>query len=407
MSDAVSTVEDISTPQHLDAASHPTACSEDTFARKAAGTMRHIHPIANGLSTDHPVRGIPFADDALLPRQPQWIENVGRHRNSGTWGRCDGAGHGPATSDSQWAVFTTAPHNPDYAWSVRHHPDHGRTVVLVRNKDVASLHESWIADNELPLLFRGGGYWWDGQRWYRPRQVYDEVAATFARRLAVDAHTVTGADLLTAGGADPTRAVLRTVEDIDPDTRSGNWLDGLALWAAQRPERARALTACVVDLEAPELDAGQLVDIEVLAAMDDLSTDLVQPMFDRGHFPASQAVLDGRSMWSKPVAADWLETHERSAGGLRDAMSTATPENPRLVTGNAEVWDFYTDSFTSAFRIESQLRNQRQLTNRRIAPRRRAGLSSLPCSPQAVAEPPSSTEPRTTALPWANSRLDR
>ncbi|GGM18975.1 hypothetical protein GCM10010129_74090 [Streptomyces fumigatiscleroticus] len=42
-----------------------------------------------------------------------------------------------------WLAFTTDPIAHHLGWAVRYHPDHGRTVLLLRDEDTASLHTYW------------------------------------------------------------------------------------------------------------------------------------------------------------------------------------------------------------------------------------------------------------------------
>ncbi|MFF3128066.1 hypothetical protein ACFVRD_38570 [Streptomyces sp. NPDC057908] len=70
--------------------------------------MSLIHPVANGLRTDHPVPGLPFINDERLPLDnPDAIERTGRNQGEGLWGRTDSL-HGGG-----WVAFTTEPKNPD------------------------------------------------------------------------------------------------------------------------------------------------------------------------------------------------------------------------------------------------------------------------------------------------------
>lgn len=325
--------------------------------------MRHIHPVANGVSTDHPVPGRPFVDDSHLPRHPKWIEAVGRHPGD-TWGRCDGPGYGRATTGGEWAAFTTDQSNPDLAWCVRFHPEHGRTVVLVRDGAAASLHAAWIGDEDGPLLFRAGGYWWDGEYWYRPLQVFDMAAGTFVHRRTAAAETVTAAHLLAGAAADPGRAALLTIDEITTDTPElppEQWLDHLALWASHRSERSRPLAECVVDLSAPELAEEQLLDLDSLAAMDSIDPDLARDFLARGsEFPNPQTGHNAPPGWSKPVAADWLEARQRSGLRISDTLLTTSADNHhQVLTGTNELWDRYTQSFTPVVRHELEQQPRR------------------------------------------------
>ncbi|MGW4033948.1 hypothetical protein ACWEFL_32415 [Streptomyces sp. NPDC004838] len=113
--------------------------------------MHTLRPLANGLRTDHPVPDLPFVDDSHIPLDdPRELEAVGRNRGDGRWGRYD-----LERQAGGWRAFTTDPLRHDLAWCVRHHPDHGRSVLLVRDADAAVMHTDWHGG---PLLFRAGGY---------------------------------------------------------------------------------------------------------------------------------------------------------------------------------------------------------------------------------------------------------
>lgn len=331
--------------------------------------MRNLFVVANGLSTDHPVPGRPFIDDSLLPTNPTWIERTGRHSGTGTWGRCDGPGFGPITD--QWAAFTTDQTNTDYAWCVRYHPEHGRSVVLIHDNDAAHLHTAWINSADGPLLLRAGGYWWDGTRWNRPQQVFDNASGTFARRRAVDAVCLTADQLLANTETDSSRATLVDITDTIAEDDIENWLDHLALWATARSTRSRALSACIVDISAPELAADRLLHLDDLAAMSDTDPLLAQKLLARGQqFPAHQTVIDGRERWAQPVAGDWHEQQQRSAAGIAETMSVPVPANPRgVIVGLNSLWDTLTASFTDALQRRRRPAPRRAI-ERLLAPQR-------------------------------------
>ncbi|MEV7297185.1 hypothetical protein AB0N79_37045 [Streptomyces microflavus] len=69
-------------------------------------------------------------------------------------------------------AFTTEPKNPEFAWAVHYHRLHGRTVLLIHDNDMSVLHHAWVHEPE-GILYRHGGYWWDGRIWHRPPQVWD------------------------------------------------------------------------------------------------------------------------------------------------------------------------------------------------------------------------------------------
>ncbi|MEU3658134.1 hypothetical protein AB0E67_36520 [Streptomyces sp. NPDC032161] len=138
--------------------------------------MPQIHPVANGLRTDHPVPGLPFISDERLPlHNPDAIERTGRNQGTGLWGRM------APLAGGGWVAFSTEPKNRTYAWAVRYHPEHGHTVLLIRDKDLSGLHNAW-KHGEGGFLFRYGGYWWNGTAWHRPSQVWDRAFEQFDAR---------------------------------------------------------------------------------------------------------------------------------------------------------------------------------------------------------------------------------
>ncbi|MDK9496146.1 hypothetical protein QEZ40_000488 [Streptomyces katrae] len=301
----------------------------------------HVHPLANGVRTDHPVPGLPFVDDSHVPLDegPEAIEAVGRHKGGGMWGRYD-----PSRQDGAWSAFTTDPLNHSLGWSVRYHPDHGRTVLLVRDDDIASLHSHWSGDQ---LLFRAGGYWWDGTTWYRPGQVWDPVEQEHERRKARAAVTVSAADMLD-GRADPARAHIGKVLTFDlKDPAPENWGDHLALWAQLHQEREGSLPLerCVVDLASPELTGAQLLGVPEMAELGGITASTLRSYISRGNseVPQPQATVGGRDQWARAVADDWVEARQRSYEGVRAIMSAGDRHD--LSRGAAEVRDHFAADF--------------------------------------------------------------
>ena len=96
--------------------------------------------------------------------------------------------------------LTTDPGRHDLAWVVRWHPDHGRSVVLYHDDNAVTAYTDYV---DGPLLFRSGGYWWDGTTWYRPEQVIDWAGEDYYRRPVPAAATVTAGGILAASAADP------------------------------------------------------------------------------------------------------------------------------------------------------------------------------------------------------------
>ncbi|UUY52341.1 hypothetical protein NRK68_34260 (plasmid) [Streptomyces yangpuensis] len=303
----------------------------------------HLYPLANGVRTDHPVPGLPFVDDSHIPLDegPEAIEAVGRNQDEGMWGRYD-----PNRQSGGWHAFTTDPLDHSLGWSVRYHPDHGRTVLLMSDGDTSSLHSTWDGDQ---LLFRAGGYWWDGNAWYRPGQVWDPVEQDYERRRARAAVTVSAADMLD-GRADPARAHIGKVLTFDPkEPAPENWGDHLALWAQLHQEREGALPLdrCVVDVATPELTGAQLLGVPEMAELGGITASTLRAYISRGNseVPQPQAVVGGRDQWARAVADDWVEKRQRSYEGVKATMSAG--DRDELSRGAAEVRDHFAADFQS------------------------------------------------------------
>lgn len=276
-------------------------------------SLQHPRPLANGLRTDHLVPGLPFADDSHIPLdEPEAIEAVGRHEGTDMWGREDRCHDGKG-----WEAFTTDPINHALAWCVRWDPEHGRTVLLYRDEDASQVHEDW---HGAQLLFRAGGYWWDGTTWYRPSQVWDTANEEYYHRPVPSAITVTAADVLDGSG-DPARGGWLSVAGIDLDAPpTGNWADDLAMWAEHGEHRP--LAQCVVKLAAPELGPDQLVGVAELAQIGGVAASTLRAYISReeGDVPEPQAVIGGRSVWARPIAEEWAEQRRRSPDGVAEAV---------------------------------------------------------------------------------------
>ena len=299
-------------------------------------------PVANGIRTDHPIPDLPFVDDSHIPvEDPGGIEVVGRNRGAGMWGRQDPCRAGEG--DGGWIAFTTDPGRHDLAWCVRWHPVHGRSVVLYRDEDAPTMHTVW--EFSPALLFRSGGYWWDGTTWYRPAQVWDAASEQYYRRPVPSAMTITAADL---AGGDPARARALDVTEIDATVPpSKHWADDLAMWAAHHA--GLDLEACVVRVSAPELAGDQLVDTAGLAEIGGVAASTLRAYISRGQkeVPQPQATVNGRSMWARPVAEEWAEARRRSDEGVEAAVSTDR-DGAKLAPGVAETWDRFSQIFFSA-----------------------------------------------------------
>jgi len=307
-------------------------------------TLYSFRAVANGLRTDHPVRDLPFVDDAHLPLDdPHALEAVGRHHGTDMWGRQD------RCTEGGWAAFTTDPIRHELAWCVRWHPLHGRSVVLYRDTDISSVHMAYWGP---ALLFRSGGYWWDGATWYRPSQVWDSASEQYVARPVPAATTVTAADLfdpaVSAHAGDRALARVLEVEQVDlAATPVTGWAEHLAAWAARRSAH-EPLNSCVVAVSAPELTGEQLVGVGELAEIAGVAASTLRAYLsrDEGDVPAPQATVNGRSVWARPVAQEWAETRRRSPEGVRAAVATDR-DATSLPEGVAEVWKRFTRRFFS------------------------------------------------------------
>jgi hypothetical protein len=296
--------------------------------------------VANGLRTNHPIPDLPFVDDSHIPIDDKdAVEAIGRTkgREHGMRGRED-----VIREDESWLAFTTDPVRPDLAWIVRWHPEHGSSVVLYRDADAASAYMTYWGQ---PLLFRAGGYWWDGVTWYRPLQVFDSASEEYVTRAVPSAATTTAADLLVAR-TDPAAAAVLSIIDVDVDAEfAGRWVDHLALWAAHR-EEGTDLSRCVVGVSAHELGADQLVGAAVMGEIAGVAASTFRAYLARGEatIPLPQATISGRAMWSRPVAEEWAESRRHSGDGAAAAIS-GDPDD--LAPGVQDLWDRWTDTFRS------------------------------------------------------------
>ncbi|WP_100514057.1 helix-turn-helix transcriptional regulator [Mycobacteroides abscessus] len=317
-------------------------------------TIGAVQIVANGISTDHPVPDLAFVDDSHIPvNDPEALEAIGRGQGGDRWGRCDlGPGYDQPAHQRQWWAATTDPDDTRLGWCVRYHPEHGRSVVLVRREDTFDLNADWsYSSGPTPLLFRAGGYWWDGQDWYRPQLVMDWVAERHARRKVPDAWTHTAADELSncelADGVPAAAAdagLLLSVADVTRSSRDGQiaprsvpdrWGEHLRMWAAQRSPGGLPLEKCVVKLGAKELFPNQLIDAAELASRAGVSASTLRAYIARGDidFPAAQMVFGGRNFYSRPVGDDWLEERSRS----REQVAATLAASPDLSVGQEEV----------------------------------------------------------------------
>lgn len=118
--------------------------------------MRIEQPVANGLSTDHPVPGLPFVDDSHLPLQDgKGIEKHGRHDHNEGWGRYDD----DRNNRARWAAFTDDQFDLSWAWCVRHEPGCGRTVLLYHSEDADIMHPVLPQARGGPWRLAGTYHW--------------------------------------------------------------------------------------------------------------------------------------------------------------------------------------------------------------------------------------------------------
>nr|WTA00191.1 hypothetical protein OH820_35150 [Streptomyces sp. NBC_00857] len=199
-------------------------------------------------------------------------------------------------------------------------------MLLVRDKHASAWHSSWWGPQ---LLYRQGGYWWDGTTWHRPEQVWDAAGERHEHRPVKAAVTVTADDLLD-DNAHPDGGRLLKVANTDPDApRPDVWNDHLALWAARRPNDALPLSQCVVKVSAPELAADQLIGIPDMAKIGNIAASTLRAYISRreGDVPPPQVTVNGRSLWSRPVAEDWAEQRRRSPEGAAATLASGDDDN--------------------------------------------------------------------------------
>ncbi|MEU5836327.1 hypothetical protein ABZ820_22035 [Streptomyces diacarni] len=320
-----------------------------------------IQPIANGLRTDHPVPGLPFInDERLLLDNPDAIERTGRNQGEGLWGRTDPLRGGG------WVAFTTETKNREYAWAVHQHPEHGRTVLLIRDRDMSSLHHDWMYGRN-GFLYRHGGYWWDGACWYRPQQIVDRAYEGYEARAVEDAVTVTAVDVLARPATSHTARIAKIADFAAPEGPLPHWREHLALWASHRRPGSRPLDQCIIDLRAPELDPVCFVDRAGLAQIAELELeDLPHPKYGRRDLPPPQIETAEGPRWSRPVARDWAEQYHRTHGPekLLSARTTFGTDQPRgLVDDHNRLTEIIAESLQDADPKKNRLFTRGSSTN--------------------------------------------
>ena len=292
-------------------------------------------PVANGIRTDHPIPNLPFVDDSHIPiDDADAVEAVGRHSGTDMWGRSDAD-----RQTGQWIAFTTDPKNHTFAWVVRYHPQHGRSVALYHEEDAAVVQHGWFGDR--PLLVRAGGYWWDGDTWYRPRQVLDWASEGYVHRPVRLPTTITAADLLDNSCA-ADQGNLCKVARLTPGTviSSQQWCHDLALWARHRQAQPSALPAdrCVVTLNAPELSEKALLGVEEFAKEAGIAASTLRAYIarDEADIPAPQTTDGGRKRWARPVVEDWLEQRRRDTSNVETVLRAGSDDH--LPPGLSRLW---------------------------------------------------------------------
>lgn len=294
----------------------------------------YVQPLANGIRTDHPIPDLPFVDDAHIPIEvPDDIEAIGRDVGPDRWGRCD-----VDDETGGWSAFTTDNKNPDYAWVVRYHPEHGRSVTLYRDKDGPAAHDTWFSDARSMLLARKGGYWWDGTTWFRPRQVLSLASERYMHRPARAASTITAGDLL--DNASTTTTALPSTVMFDPEAAPSRhpWAQDLAEWASRREPGSLPLERCVVTVSAPELDDAALLTVDQVAQQAGIAASTLRAYLTRGEgdIPEPQTSEGSRKRWAKPVIDDWLEQRRRDPAAVATILTG--DEDDHLSPGVSALW---------------------------------------------------------------------
>lgn len=279
--------------------------------------MRLPAPIANGLRTDHPVLGLPFVDDRLLPLDsPCKIEEIGRGRGDGLWGRMDLYGN----NDNEWRAFTTDATNSKYAWLVTHHPINGTSVLLYLDKDVVTAYSYMDYDNNgiIPLVVRAGGYWSDGESWLRPTSKLDPVTGERTWDKVPNPRPVMAHEIVDQATRGVTSGKVWCLDEfssreIATEDYSVWMTESFGAWLAARAEGAIPLERCIVTLEALELSAGQLLNNIEAAKVVNIEPATWRSYVSRGQAPTAQAgwLAGGRPQWSPPVVQAWASRRNR------------------------------------------------------------------------------------------------
>lgn len=280
--------------------------------------MRIPAPLANGIRTDHPVPGLPFVDDSLLPLDDQHaIEKIGRRSAPGTWGREDSYSKTPGA----WRAFTTDPTDNDFAWVVMRHPDRGTTVLLYRDDDAVTAYSYMDYTNGgiMPLIVRAGGYWSDGNVWLRPTQTLDPVTGDRTWDRPASAHSVTAEDALTLTDGKHAYGHPFTLNEIANGKATTvpytEWVStSLRVWADNRDGDSLPLGECILDIQAPELAHYNLLNNSQAAELAEVGASTWRAYVSRGTAPSPQngwTAREERPSWSRPIVLAWIARRDR------------------------------------------------------------------------------------------------
>lgn len=270
-------------------------------------------PLANGIRTDHPVQGLPFVDDSLLDLDDgPAIEAIGREKGSGRWGRFDEL-HDVRLG---WVAFATDPEHLDLGWLVRSHPVFGRSVSVYRDIDLSSLH-SWFMELGA-VCFDFGGYWYDGESWFRPPQLFDSAREEYARAEVPQARTRMTAEVSPRVVPTPDEVGLVDLARLPVQIAADDWAIHLALWRGKRENDQ----GCVLGMDAPEVQAAELVTGERIRAMSGLDEWSFRQEWAGSSTPP-QAIVDTVEYWSLPVAREWVRGRQFSAEAIEKRLSVA------------------------------------------------------------------------------------
>lgn len=278
-------------------------------------------PLANGISTDHPIPGLPFVDDTHLPLDNlKAIEAIGRKHNTGTWGRYDKRAATDGSGYMKWAYTDILDTN--YSWVVTTHPAYGRTVLLVDKKDAVNTY-THFRDNLIPGIARAGGYFTcdGGETWFRPYLVNSLThegkwpPAPGAKALTADQFAPSAPPTAPAGLLDVADLprVPKTVVATTPTAIRGWANTHLPLWLAHRATSTEALplNQCILGLTAPELEEENLVDTRYFAQALDITAASFTTRVSRETAPTPQIFgtgKGGKNLWSRPVADHYIKS---------------------------------------------------------------------------------------------------